>query len=83
MIHLIVATTSEAKPLIDYFLLKKKTTIHGYNFYQNEIISLTISGVGKINASISVAHTFFKFNKSYFTLSNNKKYSSCRKTFLL
>ena len=63
MIHFIVATTSEARPLIDFFKLKKKKSISNFIFFDNDEISLTISGIGKINAAMSVTHTYYEFNK--------------------
>ena len=63
MIHFIVATTSEARPLIDFFKLKKKNSISNFIFFDNDEISLTISGIGKINAAMSVTHTYYEFNK--------------------
>ena len=63
MIHFIVATTSEARPLIDFFRLRKKESISNFIFFFNDNISLTISGIGKINAAMSVAHTYYEFNK--------------------
>ena len=63
MIHFIVATTSEARPLIDFFKLKKKNSISNFVFFDNDEISLTISGIGKINAAMSVTHTYYEFNK--------------------
>ena len=62
MIHFIVATSSEARPLIDFYSLKKKT-ISNFVIYNNDIISLTISGIGKTNAAMSIAHTYYEFNQ--------------------
>ena len=61
MIHFIIATVSEAKPLINFYSLKKKKTAI-FTFYSNDQISLTISGIGKINAAMSVTQTFYEFN---------------------
>ena len=63
MIHFIVATPSEARPLIEFFKLKKKDSISNFIFFVNDDISLTISGIGKLNSAMSVAHTFCEFNK--------------------
>ncbi|MBD23366.1 MAG: hypothetical protein CL572_06895 [Alphaproteobacteria bacterium] len=63
MIHFIVATSSEAKTLIDFYKLKKKKTISNYLIYNNDIVSLTISGIGKINSAMSITHTFYEFNQ--------------------
>tara|TARA_B100000282_G_scaffold80977_1_gene56289 strand:- start:60 stop:548 length:489 start_codon:yes stop_codon:yes gene_type:complete len=61
VIHFIIATVSEAKPLINFYSLKKKKTAI-FTFYSNDQISLTISGIGKINAAMSVTQTFYEFN---------------------
>ena len=63
MIHFIVATYYEARPLIEIFNLNKIKT--NLNLYENDEISLTISGIGKVNCAMSVAQTFYEFNKSY------------------
>ena len=55
MIHFIIATVSEAKPLINFYSLKKKKTFN-FTFYSNDQISLTISGIGKINAMSVTQH---------------------------
>ena len=62
MIHFIVATSSEARPLIDFYSLKKKT-LSNFVIYNNDIISLTISGIGKTNIAMSIAHTYYEFNQ--------------------
>ena len=62
MIHFIVATNSEARPLIDLFKLKKKKDFKQTLIYANQQISLTITGIGKINAAIGVTETYFYFN---------------------
>ena len=63
MIHFIVATNSEARPLIDLFKLKKKKDFKQTLIYANQQISLTITGIGKINAAIGVTETYFYFNQ--------------------
>ena len=62
MIHFVVATNSEARPLIDLFRLKKKQLKQTF-IYANQKISLTISGIGKINAAIGVTETYFHYNQ--------------------
>tara|TARA_X000001036_G_C20617312_1_gene781562 strand:- start:391 stop:1179 length:789 start_codon:yes stop_codon:yes gene_type:complete len=64
MIHFIVATSSEARPIIDIFNLNK-TKIDSSNIYNNDEISLTISGIGKINSAVGVTQTFYEFKKNY------------------
>ena len=61
MIHLIVATHYEARPLVKIFNLKK--TNSNFRIYRNNEISLTISGIGKVNSAVSVVQTFYEFKK--------------------
>jgi len=63
VIHFIVATNFEARPLIDFFKLKKKIHIEEFQIFNNEEISLTVSGIGKIFSALAVAHTYFQFGK--------------------
>ena len=49
MIHLIVATHYEARPLVKIFNLKKINS--NFRIYENNEISLTISGIGKVNST--------------------------------
>ena len=62
MIHFIIATNSEARPLIDLFKLKKKNS-NKLQIYCNQDISLTITGIGKINSAIGVIQTFYETSK--------------------
>ena len=50
MIHIIVATDFEAKPLIQSFDLKKIFPSKSFDIFSNGNISLTVTGIGKINA---------------------------------
>ena len=63
MIHFIVATLSEGRPLIDFFNLKISNNNNIFKIYHSTDISLTISGIGKLNSAMSVIKTFFDFNK--------------------
>ena len=63
MIHFLVATNSEARPLIDLFKLKKKKDLKQTFIYSNQNTSLTITGIGKINAAIGVTETYFYYNQ--------------------
>ena len=67
MIHFIVATSSESKLIIKKLKLKKIYSSSGFDFFFNDDFSITITGLGKINSALGVAHTFFKFKG----LSNN------------
>ena len=67
MIHFIVATSFESKLIIKKLKLKKIKPSSGFDFFYNDNFSMTITGLGKINSALGVAHTFFKFK----SLSNN------------
>ena len=54
MVGIVVAYFKEAKPLIDYFNLKK--TNDKFSIYENEKISLIISNQGKINSAIATTY---------------------------
>ncbi len=59
MIHMILALRCEAYPLITHYRLKKAGNAHAFPIYldQAQQISLTITGVGKINAAAATAFT--------------------------
>jgi len=63
VIHLIIATNAEARPLIDYYKLKKKSEFNEFQIYSNnkKELSITICGIGKVSAAISVTHTYYEF----------------------
>ena len=63
MIHFVVATNSEARPLIDIFKLKKIRNSKQTFIYSSQEISLTISGIGKVNAAIGVTETYYYYNR--------------------
>ncbi len=63
MIHFVVATNSEARPLIDLLKLKKIKDLKQTFIYANQNISLTISGIGKVNAAIGVTQTYYYYNQ--------------------
>ena len=63
MIHFVVATNSEARPLIDIFKLKKIKNSKQTFIYSSQEISLTISGIGKVNAAIGVTETYYYYNQ--------------------
>lgn len=56
MLNYVVATFSEAKPIIDFFKLKKRDQINEFQIYDNyqKSLSLIISGIGKINSASAV-----------------------------
>ena len=61
MIHLICATSKEAKPLIDLYRLKKDRESDQFQIFRNENKSLTISKIGKIYSAMSVTYTYNRF----------------------
>ena len=65
MLHIIVATNSEAKPLINFYKLKKIIRISEFEIFENKKIdiSLTISGIGKISSALATCFTFFIFGQ--------------------
>lgn len=64
MIHIICALKCEAKPLIAYYHLKHSDNSSSFPLYigQDKEMSLTISGVGKINAAAATAFTHVFLN---------------------
>lgn len=59
MIHFICALKCEAVPLLDYFKLKYQCGDGLFNNYINDDsqMSLTVTGIGKINAAAATMHT--------------------------
>jgi hypothetical protein len=55
MMNLVVALPAEARPLIDFYRLREKTTIGTFRVYRHEDMSLVISGPGKIAAAAATA----------------------------
>jgi len=51
------ALECEAKPLINYFGLKKEINNHAYSIYKNENTILTVSGVGKVAMAGAVSYS--------------------------
>ena len=54
MTGIVCAYLKEAKPLIKYFNLKKSN--NKFNIYENENISLIISGQGKLNSAVATTY---------------------------
>ena len=65
MIHLVLATHTEAKPIISYFKLKRLMHISEYQVFisKDQNLSLTISGIGKIFSACSVIFTYSLFKR--------------------
>ncbi len=51
------ALSCEARPLIDYFRLKKDLSSHPFEVYSHDQICLTITGIGKCAMAAGVAYT--------------------------
>lgn len=64
MIYIITAMGIEAKPLIDFFKLKKDNTIKKFQVFKNENIILIISGVGLVKSSIATTYILSLFSPS-------------------
>ncbi len=56
-IFIYVALPCEAKPLVEYFRLKKDTTVQPFAVYFNKDICLTVTGLGKSAMAAGVAYT--------------------------
>jgi adenosylhomocysteine nucleosidase len=63
-IFIYTALPCEAKPLIDYFHLKKDTTIDCFAVYGNKKICLTVTGIGKTAMAAGVAYTQALFSSA-------------------
>lgn len=61
---MIIATFPEANYFIKYLHLKKIRSISEFNVYYSSKFTLTISGIGKVNAAIAVAQTYQEFGKN-------------------
>ena len=55
MLIWVIALHCEAKPVIDFYRLKKTPAHHSFDLYQNEYMQCVISGIGKINAAAATA----------------------------
>jgi hypothetical protein len=57
-LFIFTALECEAKPIINYFGLKKELSEHSFSLYKNDSIVLAISGVGKIPMAAVVGYVF-------------------------
>lgn len=57
-LFIFTALECEAKPIINYFDLKKELTEHSFSIYKKDSILLTISGVGKVSMAAAVGYVF-------------------------
>ena len=55
MLIWVIALHCEAKPVIDYYRLKKSPSHNAFDLYQSEDMQCVISGIGKINAAAATA----------------------------
>jgi len=55
MIYIFTSLYCEAKPIIQYFGLKRQDDINGFQYFANDSVSLLITGTGSINAAVGVA----------------------------
>lgn len=67
---IVCALHCEAKPLIDFYGLKKQASIHYFDVYQNENISLIISGLGMQASAICCAWWagFYKIDSAWLNI---------------
>lgn len=56
MIYIVTALYVEAKPLIDWYNLKRDMEERVFQIFANDDMKLIITGVGKINSAIGTAH---------------------------
>ena len=55
MINLVVALPAEARPLIDFYRLREKTTLGTFRVYRHADMSLVVSGPGKVASAAATA----------------------------
>ena len=60
-IFIFVALACEAKPLIQFFSLKKDLNVQPFSLYKSDQIILTVTGVGKVAIAASVAYVLALF----------------------
>jgi len=63
-VFIYTALPCEAKPLIDFYRLKKDTAIHNFSVYTNNAICLTVTGIGKNAMAAAVAYTLALFSSA-------------------
>lgn len=61
-VNIITALSAEARPLIDYFKLKRVHEISSYKVYRNSDIVLAVSGIGKVNSAAASGFLHGKFD---------------------
>ena len=63
-LFIFTALECEAKPIINYFGLKKELSEHSFSIYKNDTIVLAISGIGKIPMAAAVAYVFALYSRA-------------------
>lgn len=64
MLYFVCAFYNEAKPIINFYKLKRVNENRYFQVFENEDIKLIISGIGKINSATSVSHIVSKYGIS-------------------
>ncbi len=62
-VFIFVALACEAKPLIQFFRLKKDLNIHPFSLYKSVQIILTVTGVGKVAMASATAYALALFSR--------------------
>ena len=62
-VHFVVALPAEAKPLIAHYRLKRRTGESAFAVFEQDGITLTVSGIGKLATAAAVAYTHVAFGK--------------------
>jgi nucleoside phosphorylase len=62
-LFIFTALECEAKPIINYFGLKKELNEWSFSIYKNDTIVLAISGIGKIPMAAAVAYVFALYSR--------------------
>ncbi|HMV45187.1 MAG TPA: phosphorylase, partial [Leptospiraceae bacterium] len=60
MIYIVTALAQEAIPFIQHFKLKKDLSHTKFDIYKNELITLVVSGTGKLKSSIATTYLLVK-----------------------
>ncbi|KPU27105.1 hypothetical protein TR13x_06855 [Caloranaerobacter sp. TR13] len=64
MLYFICAFYNEAKPIINFYKLKRVNENKFFQVFENDDIKLIISGIGKINSAVALAHIVSKYGIS-------------------
>lgn len=62
MVYIAVSMYAEAKPIIQYYGLKKDVDDRFYQIFKNDFITLIVTGVGKINCAAATSHIMSKYS---------------------